>query len=351
LNIDIQIAKEILLNLLHIYSPSGNEEPIAKYIYDLLIDNNINAELMHISGRSYNIIVNNIEKPKLLIASHMDTISTFFLPKQEENNVISGTGACDAKGSITAMILSLIEEGKNLPKNISFGFFSDEESSGSGSAHYLIAHKPKFSLILEPTKLKICLEGCGSVEGTIFVQTRRIHPAVANKLREKHSILLGINLIKSLSKELSKQGLEFIIYAINAGNKENFFVPDKCEITFNILIPHEKTARDCLYLLRELSSRYNFDFIVNEYSDPFRLQDRGYIEKIENAYRMTFSSEPQYIIMPSWTDANNFAKYNIPTAIFGPGSLSVAHSEYEKIDLHEIISAYRFIKNIIRSFK
>lgn len=351
MNARITIAREILLDILSIYSPSGCEEAIANYIYDLLIDRDVNAEIIHISGKSYNVIVNNVAEPNLLIAGHMDTIPFFFPPRQKDNSIIYGTGACDAKGSLVAMILFLLEEGKSLPKNISLGFFSDEESSGSGSAHYLKSHKPKFALILEPTDLKICIEGYGALEGTMYVRTRCIHPAVAHALKDENSILRGMDIIKKISDNLATHSFEFIVYAISAGRKENYFVPNQFEVAFDIIIPFGKTARECLKIFRELSKRYEFTFSVDEYSDPFRLEEKDYIERIENAYSSTFGKKPQYAVMRSWTDANNFARHNIPTVIFGPGSLHYAHSEYEKIDLRDIILASEFIKNLVRNFK
>ncbi len=347
LSANAEYVKELLVELLRIRSPSGEEEAISRFICDIISEFGYDPELIHISGRSYNVIVNNMRDPDLLIATHMDTVS-LDIPISVSGNIIKGTGACDAKGSIVTMILTLMKT--RIPDNISFAFFSDEEMSGSGSMSYLRNHKPKSVIILEPTELNVCFEGYGAVEGEIILVGRRIHPSVADRLQEHNVIGKLPILMDKLAHCFSEEGMKFVVYAVDCGSKEEFWLPSRCSIAFDILVPYGLTAKKCISILREQSEIYHFEYRVTEYSDPFRTTDEEFIRKVSYAYEKVFNSRVRTAIMPSWTDANNFAAMGIPVAVFGPGSLLYAHSEYERVNIMDIIGASRFLIELVNAF-
>ncbi len=344
-----RLAEELLLELLHIYSPSGQEEAIVKYLMDLLVDRGIDASMVHVSGKSYNVIINDVPSPDILITTHVDTIDFYFSPRIISDHEISGVGACDAKGSIVSILLMLIDM-KNLPKSISIAFFSDEECGGSGSIAYLREHTPKNALIMEPTNLQICVGGYGSIEGIITIKTRKLHPSISHQHLSEHSILKTIHIIDDLIQIISKSGAKMTIYSINAGNMEQFIVPDTCEVAFDIAIPIDKNPSDLLKTLLELSKKMDFEISINDYSNPFVTTDSAFLDKLRSSYISTFNREPKFTHMVSWTDANNFASMNIPVAIFGPGDLYYAHSEQEKINIKDIILAAKYLKNLIKRY-
>lgn len=342
-------AKELLLDLIQIHSPSSEEEAIAQYISGLLNDWGITHKLVHISGKSYNIVINDIYKPKIVIATHLDTVEIDVPLRVISDREISGLGACDAKGSIASLLLA-IKYMDSIPNDISFCFFSDEEKSGAGSSQYLMTHKPSSGLILEPTELNVCIEGYGAVEGLIVFKTRKMHPSIAYKLRKDNVIEKSIEILQKIKKEFMNIGMEFIVFSINAGNRNQYWIPDTCEVSFDIAIPYPKTPRICIELLSKLAEKYGFRFNISEYSPPFKTNDKSFIDKLRKAYSLVFNTSPKLTYMPSWTDANNFARAGIPVAVFGPGSLLYAHTDNEKIDLGEVIMASRYIISLVGLF-
>jgi len=111
------------------------------------------------------------------------------------------------------------------------------------------------------------------------------------------------------------------------------------------------TAKKCIEILKRLANMYGFTYTISEYSNPFKTTDENFVRKISHAYKNTFDNAMETSIMPSWTDANNFASMGIPAAVFGPGSLLYAHSEYEKISITEIVEASRFLVELAKTFE
>jgi len=342
------LAKELLVDLMHFYSVSGEELSISMFLYDILYEWGLPVRKELISRGSYNVIVNDYDSPTLVIASHIDTIKILSLPKVEDE-YISGTGSVDAKASVVAMLLALklIE---NLPKNVSFVFFSDEEDKGGGSEYYLIRHRPKYALVMEPTELKVCFAGYGALEGTIYVRGERMHPAISHKYPNRNTVFRSIDILSCLRKKFSEQNIPFTVFAMSCGSEDEYSTPELCQIHFDLGVPPGKRTRDLFKLLLRLSSELNFEFIVKEYSDPFETND-SYIHGVFSiAYERTFKHKIITSIMPSWTDANNLASYGSKPVVFGPGSLEVSHSYSEKIFLNEIVAASQFVMNLLFAF-
>ena len=81
------LARDILLRLLRFESLSSSESGAIEYIADLLDSWGFDFKLQSIGSGSYNIIVNNNRTPLLSIATHIDTVRIYSLPKSDEKYV------------------------------------------------------------------------------------------------------------------------------------------------------------------------------------------------------------------------------------------------------------------------
>jgi acetylornithine deacetylase len=107
----------------------------------------------------------------------MDTVPPFF-PSRENEEVIRGRGACDAKGIIAAMVTAaqaLLEKGV---KNFALLFVVGEERNGAGA---ITASKtPRGSRYLvngEPTENLLALGSKGALRYELIAQGRLAHSA------------------------------------------------------------------------------------------------------------------------------------------------------------------------------
>jgi Acetylornithine deacetylase/Succinyl-diaminopimelate desuccinylase and related deacylases len=51
--------------------------------------------------------------------------------------------------------------------------------------------------------------------------------------------------------------------------------------------------------------------------------------------------------MKSWTDAGNFVYGGIPSVVFGPGKLAVAHTPWENVEISDVVAATKVLYHII----
>ncbi len=340
-----QFAKNILLDLIRFYSVSGEELSISMFIYDMLIEMGLPVKRELVSRGVYNIIVNDSSSPTLVIASHIDTVKIFSLPKTEDR-YIYGTGSVDAKASVAAMLLAL-RNLKKLPDDVSFAFLSDEEDKGSGSEHYLMKRKPRYALIMEPTELKVCFAGYGALEGTMLVKGKRMHPSISYTYPDANAIMRSIDILQKLRKIFEEKHMPFTVFAMNCGSEEEYSTPNICMIHFDIGVPPRTKAYKVFRLLSKVASEFGFEFFLKEYSDPFETTDNYIRDAASEAYMETFKKPISTSIMVSWTDANNFALYGSKPIIFGPGSLEVAHSDNERVLVDDIVLASSFVLKLI----
>lgn len=341
-----ELARDILLRLLRFESLSSSESGAIEYIADLLDSWGFDFKLQSIGSGSYNIIVNNNRTPLLSIATHIDTVRIYSLPKSDEKYVY-GTGSADAKGSIVAMLLAL--KNTPLPEQVSLAIFSDEEKGGSGSGSYLSEYHPKYGLILEPTELKLCNRGYGSIEGYIIISLRNYHPSIVG-FDEKNTIYHAFSILSLINEKLEKRRIRFTPYFISCGDESEYATPAQCRINFDMGIPPGVSIDEILTLLNELSLQKKFEYMIREYSKPFVASSKELSILLETAYTKTFGNI-KWGVMPSWTDANNFSLFGIQSMVFGPGSLVFAHSNVEKILIDEIILASKFLSNIFMLLK
>ncbi len=88
--------------LLSIYSPSGNEGELARFIFEELKSRKLGPW----RDEAGNVLCEiGSGKRSLLLCPHMDTVPGN-LPVKNEGMKIFGRGACDAKGALLAMLIA-----------------------------------------------------------------------------------------------------------------------------------------------------------------------------------------------------------------------------------------------------
>lgn len=341
----MQTARDLLLDLMRFHSISGEELAISAFLYDILRDMGLPVKREFVSRGTFNVIVNDTPSPLLVVTSHLDTVKIQSLPRAS-SNCVSGTGSVDDKASIVSMLIALKSLG-DIPEGISFAFFADEEDKGSGSEKYLIQHKPKYALVMEPTELKVCFEGYGALEGVLFIEGKRMHPAVAFTQSDANAIFKSLNIIQKLKQSLEDKGFLFTVYAMNCGSEAEYATPEVCNLWFNIGASPSAKIHKAFRVLSQLAAELEFNFMIKEYANGFVTNDDAIRNVVTNAYREVFKRDIITDVMMSWTDANNFALHGSQPIIFGPGSLKVAHSPSEQVLVDEIVLAALFLISLV----
>ncbi len=329
------IRKE-LIQLMKIESSSGHEPGIIEYLEKRLRRLGYSPEIQY-SGDVINLILGDSD---LLIATHVDTIR-HRADLREENDRVYGTGACDAKGSIVA-ILTFLESISTL--NVSIAFLSDEEDGGRGSEVFLDHTIPGSAIVMEPTSLRLCTSHAGNIEIEFMVAGEEAHGSCAED--GVNAIERAINMyfeLKSMISEKIGKSYCNISFQEILGENPFYLIPDTCSGRIEVRLPPEENAEiiagDAEKILKKFCREYRFRELWSGYK---LAEDHPLIELFRKAGIQTTDW------MKSWTDALNFNKKGVPAVVFGPGDLSVAHTRKEHIELGEIVRAVEILKNINR---
>jgi len=351
---ELKIAKDLLLELLEIETVSGDEERGVRYIYYFLKELGYkNMSLDYLGENSYNLVLNPVKNPLLLITTHIDTVEIISKPREVNEYMISGTGSVDAKGSIVSILLMLMNI-ERLPDNVSIAILSQEETSGAGSITYLQKNTPKYVIVMEPTDLNIALSGHGYLELEIKVFGKYYHPDALEIKDDIKAINKALKLIDEIKRFVGGEyGIKTEILEIEAKNI-GYFVPKECRLHLDFNIPPSVKPLDVMkkikHRFKKLIDQGEIRIKIREFSDPFQTDEDDFIHKLVEIHERTIKNKTVKP-MTSWTDANNFAEKGIKTIIFGPGKLEFAHNEKEMVDLRDIILAKSYLREVIDFIK
>lgn len=293
---------------------------------------------------------------RLLLATHLDVVPPSaehpFPPFQatEQDGLIYGRGAVDAKASAAAMtraVIELAEEGFE-PKGgqVLVALTACEEVGGDyNGLEQLRRHQlPPLSaaLVGEPTELEPCVAQKGLLILKAIAHGRTAHAARAhlgeNALYRAARDLLKIEAF-TFEREDPFLGRPTMIAAIAQGGTAHNVVPDRCELTLDIRSTPAYTHDAIVALLDEVLEseiHVHSSRIVPVKTDPEA--------RIVQACRAACpGAEP----FGSPTASDWIFLRDVPAVKIGPGRSELSHTPQEHIEAEEVVRAVEVYKSII----
>jgi len=286
-----------------------------------------------------------------------------------EDGILYGRGACDTKGPLSTIfcLLTLLEEQKTDPDcDLIFHFVVEEENGGNGSLA-MVRHGEKADgcIVLEPTEEKILTSVRGAVWFNIEFTGIAGHSGQAGRTRS--ALLMAHEAITCLTNYhcdllAASKGIDlFDAYdnpmpitfgRLTAGNWPAA-APNRAVLEGVLGLLPNKTKEDICREMEEalvstgmnpndfkLTFTYRHDCSV---TDPNGSLPQG-LRECTQAVGIDSKIDAMTASCDAWL-YNNLL--DIPTVVFGPGSLSVAHSKNEHIRLQEIEQAAQAVFKLV----
>lgn len=349
-------------------NPPGNERDCAEFIADNMRKLGLDVALKEESKNRTNCIVTlkgSEQKPTLIYNGHIDVVPPgegWSIDPFEgfvSNDKIHGRGASDMKSGIAAMmcaIEALVKADVKLRGNLIFTAVADEECLGPFGTDYLIREglRGDMAIVGESTGLKIEIAERGILWTEITTIGRSAHGGRP---------WLGINAIYSMNKLITslinweRQVLSkrthplvksptFNVGMIYGGEKINI-VPSKCIIQLDRrLIPGEsfesalKELNEIVEGLKKEDPNFQASIRVIGHANPYEISPNEPIVKAIERALISLNQQPELKGKDATTDGHILVnKAHIPTAIFGPGDESLAHTNYEYVEINKILIA------------
>jgi acetylornithine deacetylase len=317
--------------LLTIDSSTGAENAVVDFVSKWLVARGWNVSLQEVTRGRTNIWASRSGRG-VTLSTHLDTVPPFIGPRLDGDR-LRGRGACDAKGIAAAMMVAAENLANSGEQRVDLLFVVGEEKGSDGArAANRLAPSSRYLVNGEPTESKLASGAKGSLRVTVRTRGRAAHSAYAH---------LGESAIKpmlTLLPELETLQLPtddvlgattLNIGTIRGGTEANI-VPAQAEaeIMFR-LVGDDQPVR--AQVKRWAKGRAELEFGSYIPAQHFHTIDGFEVAPV--AYT---------------TDIPLLGRWGTPL-LFGPGSIHVAHTPDEFIDVNELRAAVDAYERIVRS--
>ncbi|HJP86044.1 MAG TPA: M20/M25/M40 family metallo-hydrolase [Gemmatimonadaceae bacterium] len=319
--------------LLAIQSTTGSETAVIDYVSRWLVARGWNVTLQEVTRGRANVWASRSGGEKgVTFSTHVDTVPPF-VPPRLEGTRLYGRGSSDAKGIAAAMMVAadrLVSDGE---KRVEVLFVVGEEkgSDGARAANTLHA-RSRFLINGEPTESKLASGAKGSLRATIRTRGREAHSAYPH---------LGQSAIEPM--------LELLPTLRNLPLPSD---PVLGQTTVNIGTIHGGTEANVIPAHAEAEIMFR---LVGDV-EPIKkmvldwVKGRADVEFGSHIPAQRFATVPGFETGPvAYTsDIPLLSNWGEPL-LFGPGSIHVAHTPDEFIDVDELRSSVDTYERLART--
>ena len=289
-------------------------------------------------------------RQRILLAPHLDTVVAEdhqFVPRIKDGRLF-GRGACDAKGTVAAMLSALCQLAANHRRpaetEIMFVGLVDEENAQAGS-RALAAKKFQADLAIvgEPTRLAVVTAHKGTLWLRLKTRGKSAHGALPDLGRNAiHSMARIVDLLQTkYAAQLERKrhpllGNATVSVGVISGGTQPNIVPDECTILIDRrTLPGETETsvwREINALLK--SNCLHATYVDDKQAPCFALETNIRNPLVKRFLQSTGQRRP--VGVHYFCDAAVLAQSGIPSVAFGPGDIAHAHTADEWVPLKSL---------------
>jgi acetylornithine deacetylase len=345
--------KALLKDMVDIYSPSGKEGEILKYLERYLKRHDISVVRQGVDEDRYNLVVfpGQGNRAGLCFVGHLDTVAAFDLDSyelREDGDKLYGLGTVDMKGGCAAMIEAFIalNSGSRMP-DIGLALVVDEEVDSKGAKALVGGYSFPWAVIGEPTGMAPCLDHYGYLELNLRTVGKRAHSSMPETGHNAIESMLGLLKIIAEYATSAPAGLVYNIRQLTS-HPSGFVVPDFCEAWMDFHFPPgstvdavksglEATVESAGQDIAGLDAQLKFEDMYEGYRLPRR---DSVVDKLREAYR-NVSLPWKAQNFRSHSDGNVLKVAGVNPIMLGPGVLEAAHTSDEAVSFNQVLQAAR----------
>ncbi len=398
----IDLTKDLLRIPSHV-GVETQEKKVAEYVLDFFKKHGIHAHLQHVEKERSNVIAfikgrKTPEGKSLMLNGHIDTekpddmnedlfgaemSSQDLFSGEVKQGYIWGRGAVDMKGPVAAMMMTLVvlkRAEQELDGDIVFSGVVGEETRSKGMESLVACEECLGShdisldgaVVGEPTDFKYVASHRGLVWLDIKFKGKGAHSGKPQQ---------GVNAIEKAVEFLNKVREE--LYPKLKQRKHDFMGTSVMNIgTIKGGTGQSTVAEEALVRLdRRYVEGETLESVIQEYQDiadqmkkedpSFEIEisrtpesvsvlphpplntgmDESIVLAVKEAIQEVIGQEPEVQTEYGWTDGALISKYmKIPTVVFGPGDIALAHTAEEKIEINDLVKSVEVYTHIADKF-
>ena len=317
--------------LLAIPSITSGEGPVVDFVSRWLVARGWNLTVQEVSPGRGNIWASR-KGGGVSFSTHLDTVPPFLTTRMEGKRLY-GRGACDAKGIAAAMLAAADRLAKAGENRVDLLFVVGEEkgSDGARAANHLPTTS-KFLINGEPTESKLASGAKGSLRVTVRTRGREAHsayPHLGQSAIEPLLALLPTFHDLALPSDPVLGDTTVNIGTIHGGTEANI-IPANAEAELMIRLVGDVAPTKAM-IKKWAKGRAEIEF--GSYIPAQHFHTMPDMETAPVAYT---------------SDIPLLTKWGTPL-LFGPGSIHVAHTPDEYIDVDELRTSVDTYERLART--
>jgi len=328
---DMADVLTLAAELLAIPSQTKDEARIVEFVARWLVARGWNVTLQEVTPGRANVWARR-QGGGVTLSTHLDTVPPHVPPRMDGDKLL-GRGACDAKGIAAAMLTAADRLAQSGEERVDLLFVVGEEggSDGARTANQLPATS-KFLINGEPTESRLA-SGCkGSLRVTVRTRGKAAHSAYPELGRSAFEPMLAMlpelpRLALPIDPTL---GATTVNVGVLRGGSEANIVPAYCEAEM---------------MIRLVGDPAPVKRAIEQWA-----QGRAEIEYGSFIPAQRFHTLPGFeVAAVSYTsDIPLLNRWGTPL-LFGPGSISVAHTPSEYVLVEELRRSVDTYERLVRT--
>ena len=315
--------------LIDIDSTSGREAEASSWVARWLEQRDYEVVEQPVAENRFNVI-GMLDPPDVVFSTHIDCVPPFF-SSREEDGLVYGRGACDAKGILAAQLAALEQLRASGERRVALLLVVGEERGSQGAqaansrtlgSRYLINGEPTDNRLGSATRgvYRVRLTAKGRA-------AHSSHPELGESAIEK--LLDALHHLRTLVlPEDPKLGRTFYTVGLVSGGVAPNVIPPTAEAEVNFRTVG--TAAEVRASLAPLRSKVDFEDIVE-------------VPPVVLRTVPGFTTE----VFPFTTDIPFLSAWGKPLLI-GPGSVLVAHTDEEHVRIGELVEAVGYYVDLAK---
>lgn len=315
----------IAMQLMAVESTTGNEGRVITVAEGIFTELGWNVRRIPVTPGRENLLAYGAKPIELVFSTHVDTVPPHIPPSIDGDRLV-GRGACDAKGIAAAMICAATAlRDQEMPVGVLLVVGEEAPHDGARAANAIRNHC-RVLINGEPTESKLAVGTKGAVRCTITTRGKAAHSAYPDNGVSATSKLVGL-LSELEALELPHHpvlGATTVnIGTLSGGVADNVLAP---EASARLMVRLVTPSAETIALLRAW------------------LGDRGELHVETEVQPVMLGTVAGFAtdVVAFATDVPELSNWGTPY-LFGPGSIHVAHTDHEYIDIAELrasVAAY-----------
>lgn len=317
--------------LVDIESTTGQEQRVAQFLAQTLRDLGWHVDEQPLSDGRVNVIA-RVGQPHVVLSTHFDCVPPYF-PSRIEGGRVFGRGACDAKGILASQLVAAERLRQSGRTDIGLLFVAGEERGSDGAkAANEWPTRGQWLINGEPTDGRLGVATKGVYRARLTATGRAAHSSLPHlgesAIDKLIDVLVAARQVQWPSDDLIGD-TNYSVGLINGGVAPNVISPSaSAELMFRT-VGNYKDVR--AMLLTVTDGRVVVDDVL--VVPPVRLHLLDGFERAVFAYT---------------TDVPFLPKWGTPL-LYGPGSITVAHTDSESISVQELTQAVEHYQLIVQA--